>query len=155
MKLPASLLVLLLFTSARLFAAEISIVSLQDLDFGQVPPTVGTLRSRTAFCVALEPRGRYRIIASGDGAAGGFALQGASGVAQLAYRVFVTERGRGRGTEVQANVPLTGLRGKESGNNGRCRPPLGSIFVQIDAAELQQARPDRYRGVLSMTVVPE
>ncbi len=156
MTTPASALLwtTLLIASRCALAAEIAIDNLADLDFGVVPPTVGTLRSRTAFCVSLAPGGRYQVQATGDGPGGAFTLQGSAGAHTLSYRVFVATRGRGRGQEVQPGAPLTGIQGKEP-RAGVCRPPLGSIHVQIDDAELQQAQADRYRGTLSMTVAPE
>lgn len=135
--------------------AELQIRDLGDIDFGEAPATIGTLRSNSSFCVAMQPRGRYSLIGFGDGAGGAFSLiESGNGTHTLDYRVRVSDRGRRRGRPLDAGTPLYGLRASRFRNNGRCNP-RGTIEVIIDGNAIQSARPGRYSGTLMLTVVPE
>lgn len=138
-------------------AAEVQIGSLDDLDFGRVPPTANALRTSAQFCVAVEPRGRYSMTARGDGPGGSFVLLERSdqSIAGLAYQVEVSDRGRRGGQSLRPAVPLGGLRALPPRGNGACRQPFGTITVVIPGQALRAARPGRYRGTLSLTVAPE
>lgn len=153
----ALLLPFMLIGSAVLRAAELQIGSLEDIDFGRVPPTANRIRARASFCVALEPRGRYSITATGNGPGGRFLLQqsSASQLAGLAYSVRVTDRGRRRGRLLQPGIPLSGLRALAPRPDGSCRGPFGTISVSLRGLDLRAARPGLYRGTLSLTVAPE
>lgn len=138
-------------------AAEIEVDELSDFDFGQVPPSAGELTAEDTFCVALLERGSYQITAVTDAPGGEFVLLGVDGVLGrgVAYRVFVNERGGGRGDELMPGVPLTGLRSRARLPNGRCPRPLPRITVTISAGALGRAPPGVYRGALGLTVSPE
>lgn len=135
--------------------AELQIKDLADIDFGEAPATIGTLRSNTSFCVAMQPRGRYSLVGFGNGAGGTFSLiDSGNGIHTLDYRVEVSDRGRRRGQPLLAGIPLSGLRASRFRNNGRCNP-RGAIAVIIDGNDIQNARPGQYKGTLMLTVVPE
>jgi len=141
--------------SAQLRAEEILINDLQDLEFGAVPPTSGTLKASSDLCVVGPPRGFYSLLGFGNGSNGAFSLiESGNGVHTLDYSVSVSERGNGRGQPLIAGVPLTRLRPSNLRGNGRCAPG-GHINVTIDGEDIQGARPGRYSGTLTLTVVPE
>lgn len=146
-----------LFTSVVFAASEIQIEQLSDLEFGQIPPTSGTQTRTATFCVALDVNGSYRVTGVGSGPGGAFTLQNSSSYAAqgIAYQVFVNDRNRRLGRSLEPSVPLQGLRGKRIRRNQRCPRPRGRVSVRIPAAELQSAQPGRYRGTLSLLVVPE
>lgn len=149
------LCVLATLTCQSVGAAEVQITQLADIDFGRVPPTVSEVRSAANFCVALEPQGRFNIIATGDGPGGSFLLQQSGGVGAISYTVTVSDRGRGRGRLVQAGVPLGGLRALSPRPNGACSQPFGTVTAMIDGRALRAARPGFYRGTLNLLVAPE
>lgn len=149
----ALFVILLLNATAK--AADIQVKDLNDVDFGQVPPTAGTLRANSDFCVAMRPRGRYSLIGFGNGSDGAFSLvDSGNGAHSIDYRVRISDRGRNAGQELFKGTPLTGLRASQFRNNGRCNP-RGRIRVIVDGAELQRAAPGSYNGTLTLTVVPE
>ena len=57
-------------THATAADAELQITELKDLDFGLVPPTVGTLTADSDLCVPMVPRSRYSLIGFGNGSGG-------------------------------------------------------------------------------------
>ena len=138
-------------------AAEIEVEELSDIDFGDVPPSVGELTAQNQFCVALADRGNYQIRAFGNAPNGAFVLLGVDGLVRrgIAYRVFVNERGGGRGVELAPGVPLGGLRSRARLPNERCPQPQPSITVSISAEEIGAASTGSYRGSLGLTVAPE
>jgi len=136
-------------------AEEILITDLEDLEFGVVPPTSGTLEASSDLCVVGPPRGFYSLLGFGNGTNGAFSLiESGNGVHTLDYSVSVTARGNGRGQPLIAGVPLTRLRPSNIRGNGRCAPG-GRISVIIDGEDIQGARPGRYNGTLTLTVMPE
>ena len=143
--------------STPAFAAEIEVDELSDIDFGEVPPSVGELRSQTDFCVALSERGNYQISAFTSAPGGAFVLLGADNSVErgVAFEVFVNERGGGRGVQLFPGVPLTGLRSRERLPNGSCPRPQPQISVTIRRSELSRAKSGFYRGSLGLTVAPE
>ena len=137
------------------YAADVQITDLNDVDFGVVPPTVGTLRADSDLCVSMQPRGRYSLVGFGNGTGGAFSLvDSGNGVHTLDYGVRINDRGNRRGRRLVAGVPLTNLRASRFSNNGRCNP-RGRIRVIINGADIQAARPGQYNGTLTLTVVPE
>ncbi len=68
-------IVVWLLSMVNAMAAEISITELGDLNFGQVPPTAGRLVATTTFCVGLDERSRYQVVANGTSNGGRFTLQ--------------------------------------------------------------------------------
>lgn len=138
-------------------AAEIELEALSDIDFGEVPPSIGDLMSQTSFCVALSERGNYQISAFTNAPGSRFVLLGADQVVAhgVAFEVFVSESGGGRGAQLLPGVPITGLRSRERLPNGDCRRPQPQITVTIRGGELSNARPGIYRGSLGLTVAPE
>lgn len=154
---PLALPSVLILTSKHAAAAdaELQIRDLQDLDFGLVPPTVGTLTADSDFCVPMVPRSRYSLIGFGNGSNGAFSLVDPGNTAHtIDYRVRISDRGRGNGDELFANTPLPGLRASNFLPNGRCNP-RGLIRVIIEGSEIQSAAPGSYDGTLTLTVVPE
>ena len=145
------------FSAGSAEAAQIEVEELSDIDFGDVPPSVGELTAENTFCVALVDRGNYQIRAFGNAPNGAFVLLGADGLVSrgIAYRVFVNERGGGRGAELAPGVPLGGLRSRARLPNGRCSQPQPRITVSIPAGEIGAASSGSYRGSLALTVAPE
>ncbi len=142
-------------TSARAAEAQVQITELSDLDFGVVPPTVGTLTAESDLCVPMAPRSRYSLIGFGTGSGGAFSLvDSGNGVHSIDYQVRINDRGRSAGDELFAGTPMTGLRASNFLPNGRCNP-RGQIRIIIDGAEIGSAAPGNYNGTLTLTVVPE
>ena len=85
--------------------ATLRISELTDVDFGEAAPTSGPLRQRTTFCVSMDPRGPFQIIAIGSGANSGFAITNEAGSHnEIRYSV------RLRGQDLTPGVPFSGLR---------------------------------------------
>jgi hypothetical protein len=141
---------LLLVSAAMSNAATLSIVELEDVDFGTVPRNAGAISGDFRFCVSMDPKGPFQIIGVGDGTGGAFALLDTSGGSfEIGYAVVV------RGHELGPGVPFTGLRAAPPGAGGECRPPRYRLTVTVDAADLSSAPAGRYRGRLQLTVAPE
>ncbi len=142
-------------TSIGAEAADVQISDLNDLDFGAVPPTIGTLSANSDLCVPMAPRGRYSLVGFGNGSGGAFSLvDSGNGVHQIDYSVRISDRGQGRAQELNAGVPLTELRASRFLNNNRCNP-RGNIEVIINGTDISGAPPGNYTGTLTLTVVPE
>ena len=136
-------------------AEEILIRDLENVQFGAVPPSSGTLEVSSDLCVTLSSRGRYSLLGFGNGSSGAFSLvDSGNGVHTLDYSVRITDRGNNRGEPLIAGIPLTNLRGSNTNGNGRCNP-TGRIRVIVEGDDIQAAMPGRYSGTLTLTVVPE
>lgn len=152
---PRPLLLGLLLTPICAQSADIQLRDLEDLDFGSVPPTAGNLSAETRFCVPMQPRGRYSLVATGDGQAGQFTLFEAGNSAHsIDYSVLISDRNRRSGRRVRPGVPLNNLRASRFNRNGRCNP-RARLQVSVRGGQLESAAPGRYEGTLSLTVVPE
>ena len=139
----------------QLSAEEILITNLEDVDFGVVPPTTGTLEGNSDLCVVGPPRGFYSLLGFGNGSNGAFSLiETGNAIHTLDYSVSISDRGSNRGQPLIAGVPLTNLRPGNIRGNGRCAPG-GNIRVIIDGGDIQGTRPGHYNGTLTLTVVPE
>ncbi len=71
-------------------AQQILINELSDIDFGRASPTGGKLQADIKFCVVLDQRTTYRVLAYGDEVGGQFNLR--SGPYRMPYRVRFTDR---------------------------------------------------------------
>jgi hypothetical protein len=141
---------LLLVIAATSNAATLSIVELEDVDFGTVPRSAGAITHSFRFCVSMDPRGPFQITGIGDGVGGAFALLNTGGGSfEIGYEVVV------RGHSLIPGVPYAGIRAGPPGPGGECRPPRYRLTVTIDAADLSSAPAGRYRGLLQLTVAPE
>ena len=136
-------------------AADIQIRDLNDINFGEVPATVGTLEGDSSVCVAMRPRGRYSLRGFGSGTNGAFSMVDlGNGVHTLDYSVFFSHNSRGRGQQLTPGQRLRRLRASRFRNNGRCNP-RGRIRVVVDGQDIQAAHPGSYGGTLTLTVEPE
>ena len=131
-------------------AATLSIVELEDVDFGSVPPSAGAVNQSIRFCVSMDPRGPIQLTGIGAGSGGAFALlDTGSGNFEIGYEVVV------RGHNLIPGVPFTGIRAGPPGQGGECRPPRYRLTVTVDAADLASAPAGQYRGRLQLMVAPE
>lgn len=137
-------------------AATLSITELEDIDFGDVPPTADLARQRIRVCVNMTPAGPYNLTGIGAGAGGAFQLnQPGNPSANLDYTVFVGTRGRRARQELEPGVPSDSLMARQPRPNGSCRPPYLNVVVLIDANDLRTAPGGAYQGRLEPTVAPE
>ncbi|MEM7082788.1 MAG: hypothetical protein AAF465_08640 [Pseudomonadota bacterium] len=134
-------------------AQRIVINELSDIDFGSASSTGGRLRADMRFCVALDERRPYRVLAYGEEVGGAFELH--SGPYRIPYRVRYTDRWRARGfRNLTPGQPLMDLRAR--GNfQGVCNRPNARIRVILPANALLQAPAGSYRSTLTLMVTPE
>ena len=138
------------------YAATLAITELEDIDFGDVPPTADLVRQRIRACVNMTPAGPYTITGFGAGAGGAFQLhQPGTPSANLEFSVYVGNRGRRARQQLAPGVPSDSLMARLPRPNGRCRPPFLNIAVLIDATDLRTAPGGTYQGRLELTVAPE
>ena len=135
-------------------AATIIITDLEDVDFGDLPPTSSTIAQRIRACVNSTPAGPYRLLAQGFTTDGSFHLTNGAGEA-LPYDVFASRRRNRLGRPLQAGIPRGGFSARSPNPNGRCRPPRVWITVVVQEEMLQQAPGGAYSGTLQITVAPE
>lgn len=134
-------------------AQQILINELSDIDFGGAAPTGGRLQADVKFCVILDQRTTYRVLAYGDEVGGQFNLR--SGPYRMPYRVRFTDRRRPRGFQrLFPGQPLTGLRTRGN-NNGICRRLNAGVRVELSAAALRRAPSGSYQSTLTLMVSPE
>lgn len=134
--------------------ADISVTDLRDIDFGAVPPTAGRLVTRMDFCVSMDRRGNYGVIALGTGPAGAFTLS--NGVQDIPFTLRFSDRPGRPGAMLTPGIPEMGLRAPRRRNRGGyCNRPSASIELAIAAAALQGASSGQYSGTLVLTVTPE
>ncbi|MFK8017030.1 MAG: hypothetical protein AB8G17_16525 [Gammaproteobacteria bacterium] len=139
--------------SVPAFGANIVIGGLDDLDFGRVTPTSGTVRQSTRVCVAVDDPGRYSLVATGDGPGGQFLLDG--GIALLPFRAFFSDTADRRGRELRTAQPLRNLRAKRIEGNRGCQRRNSRLTVLFDGSDLQAMPSGSYRGTLTLMVTPE
>ncbi len=149
----ASVLAAALVCAPPVAAADILVSLLTDIVLGDVSPTTGELLASTDFCVSLSERGRYTIIASGDGHTGAFEM--GSGIDSIPLSLYFTDRPGRRGARLEPGVPLTNLRGQKRRRRGDCRRLNASLQVRIAASDLEAAGAGSYRGVVVLTGAPE
>jgi hypothetical protein len=141
---------LVLAAAATSNAATLSIVELEDVDFGIVPRSAGAITQSFRFCVSIDPRGPFQITGTGDGSGGAFTLLNTGGGGfEIGYEVVII------GQVLIPGVPFTGIRAGPPGPGGECRPPRYRLTVTLDATDLASAMPGHYRGRLQLTVAPE
>ncbi|MFK7889141.1 MAG: hypothetical protein AB8G16_19975 [Gammaproteobacteria bacterium] len=133
--------------------SNIVISNLRDLDFGAVPPTVGSLRRVSRFCVGLDAGSTYRIAAVGSGEAGEFALSG--GLSILPYTVHYSDRLNRRGRVLASGESQGDFRTRANINRSGCRRRTARITVSIGDQDLQAMPSGRYSGTLTLMVSPE
>ncbi len=151
--IPALAVGLLLIGAVPAWPANIVIGGLDDLDFGRVTPTSGSMRQSTRVCVAVDDPGQYSLIALGDGPGGQFTLDG--GIAMLPFRVFFSDTTNRRGRELQTARPLHNLRAKKIQGNRGCQRRNSRLTLVIDGADLEAMPSGRYAGKLTLMVAPE
>jgi len=133
-----------------LHAAELTITQLEDVDLGEVAPTVRRIQQRTRFCVSSDPAGPFQLTALGSGAAGAFVLSSGAGVAsEIDYEVYAS------GRALVPGVARSGFMARPPRPNGDCRPPLTMMTIVIDPSSVQSAPGGQYSGTLQLTVGPE
>lgn len=129
-------------------AQVVQVGGLSDVAFGTIGAFGADLvrsQSICAFSGALG--GRYTVTASGSGAGGAFTLS--NGASMLPYEVqWNTSAGQSSGSNLSANVPLTGQTMLLS-----C-PVLQttntSLIVILRAADLRAATAGSYSGTLTV-----
>jgi len=151
------LFIVLLLDSALLSAASLRISELKDIDLGDVPPTARGVRRQSSFCVSMDPPGPFQLIGVGMTGSGLFELtETSAGTSQaIPFRVFVSNRARSRGREMQAGIAVGGLRAQRPRRDGECRRARNFITVRIDPGALNRVPAGQYRGGLILTVAPE
>ena len=148
-----ALLLSALFSNSTL-AATITITDLEDVDFGDLPPTSQRIAQRIRACVNSTPAGPYRLLAQGFTSDGSFhLLNGANET--LEYRVRASNRRNRLGRQLESGVAQGGFFSRRSSPRGRCRPPFLWITVLVRPEVLQQSPGGDYRGTLQITVAPE
>lgn len=138
-------------------AGEIVIAGLDGLDLGRWSGR-GDLAAVDRHCVAMTPPGppRFHLEAFGDGPGGTFIL--ADGAARLPFAAFYSD-----GTGVRRLRPgrvLTHLRAQRAPpGRGACfrgaRGERHRIAVRVRERDLARAGAGRFRGQVTLMVVPE
>ncbi len=139
--------------AAPVFAANIQISELSDIDFGRVSPTGGTLSQSITLCISMDSRDGYDLTAWGAGLGGAFELDG--GIAALPFRIFFSDRRNRRGREVRSGEPLRDLSTKGPLYRGGCRQRNSRLTISMDDTQLQTMPSGRYRGTLTLMVSPQ
>ncbi len=137
-------------------AATLQITELSDMDLGEVPAGTSRLRQRMRFCVAMTPAGPYQITANGTRENGRFVLTNGAGTHRsVAFDLFISGRGQGRGRRLQPGIPRGGLSARPPRADGSCRRPFVQLRLQVDRAGLSSAASGHYSGQIQLTVAPE
>lgn len=155
--LKAGLLIVLLQAACApsLMAATIIITDLEDVEFGELPPTAVRVQQRISFCVNSDPAGPFRVTALGSGpSVTDFAISNEAGEV-IPYSVYVARQRNRLGRALQPGVPSDPLQARRLGRDGRCRPPRVWLTVLIEDTDIQGAPGGRYAGTLQITVAPE
>ncbi len=128
--------------------SDVTLPLITDLTVDAISPQSVCLFSSTAT------KG-YRVTASGTGAGGAFTL--ASTSSSLAYAVeWNNLPGRSSGTQLTANLPLTGLVSTATQQACNSGPPTSaSLIVILTSAALSTARADTYQGTLTLVIGAE
>ena len=147
--------VVTLCLSLQTSAATLQVYELEDIDMGDVPADMGTIRQSMQFCVAMEPRGPFNLIVRDLAGGPDFSLRSAYVETEIGYQVHLSQRGRGLGRRVRHGRPVRGLRAARPLSDGRCRRERHSLTVLIPGRELGQAEAGIYQGGVSLTVAPE
>ncbi len=142
--------------SAGATAATLSITEFEDLDFGQLSPSVDRARERVRVCVNMDPAGPYQLTGFGTGSGGAFALTDGTGRHTVGLEVRINAPQLRRGPrELTPGVPLTGLSARPPRPNGNCGRSRVRVLVELRAEDLRQVPAGAYSGVLELTVAPE
>jgi hypothetical protein len=144
--------------AAPTFAAsnKVRITNLSDVSFGTIANlSLDAVVSQSVCLYADTNTNGYNVTASGTGAAGAFALS--SGTASLPYDVeWSNSAGKTSGTQLTANVPLTGqvsAATHQSCSNGPASS--ASLILVLRSAALSSASAGTYSGTLTLLVGPE
>jgi len=151
-----ALLVFGLWGLPPLHAAELTITQLEDVDLGEVAPTVRRIQQRTRFCVSSTPDGPFQLTALGSGSAGEFVLSGGAGIpSEIEFSVYASSRGARRGRALVPGVARGGYMARSPRPDGSCRLPFTMMTIVIDPSTVQSVPGGRYWGTLQLTVGPE
>ena len=151
-----ALLVCGLWGLPPLHAAELTITQLEDVDLGEVAPTVGRIQQRTRFCVSSTPDGPFQLTALGSGSAGEFVLSGGAGIpSEIEFSVYASPRGARLGSALVPGVARSGYMARAPRADGSCRPPFTMMTIVVDPSSIQRVPGGRYWGTLQLTVGPE
>lgn len=135
------------------FTATIIITDLEDVTFGDLPPTIQGVRQRMSFCVNSDPAGPFRLTAIGVENGRFEVFNGAQEA--IPYQIYISRRRARLGREMFAGVTLNNLQARRLRSNGRCRPPRIWLSVLLDETALSRAPAGNYTGTLQITVAPE
>ena len=137
-------------------STNVRISKLSDVTMPLITDLTVDASSPQSVCVfSSTATSGYRVTASGTGTAGAFTL--ASTSSSLAYTVqWNSLPGRTSGTQLTANVPLTGLTStatQQACTNGPATS--ASLIVVLRSAALSSAKADTYQGTLTLVIGPE
>ena len=148
----------MLLTSGPAAAAsnKVRISNLTDLAFGTITNVGANAAQSESLCLYADTNSNgYNITATGSGGGGAFLLS--SGLRTLAYEVqWSSSSGQSSGTQLTANVPLTGQTSaavQQTCNNGPAT--TASLIVVLRSAALSGATAGSYSGTLTLVVGPE
>jgi len=148
------LILLLCLLLSAVANAAIRIYGLDDFRLGRWVLGAGSLRANANLCVSVRPSGPYQITAYGQGANNAFVLSNVGD--NLPYRMFYNDLPRPNGAqELIAGQALSGLRGRNRGNQQRCNRPNANISIFISDSDLAQISAGRYSGTIVIVVGPE
>lgn len=136
-------------------AATLSITQMQDIDFGEVPPTADQVEDQVSLCVNMDPSGPIRLTAIGSGSGGEFLLHQADPRFGVGFEVWVSNRRNRPSHKLEPGVAATRLMARRPLPNGRCRRPFTYLTVIINTQDLRSAPGGNYGGRLEITVAPE
>ena len=129
---------------------------LSDVGFGTVA-NLGqdAVRNQSICLYADTPTNGYNVTGTGSGPGGSFQLS--SGTASLPYEVqWNSSAGQSSGTQLNANVPLTGQSSaatQQTCNNGPATS--ASLVVVLRSTALSSATAGSYSGTLTLVVGAE
>ena len=153
----SALLALLPFCPTIAAAQTVSTPTLGAVNFGQIASLFTDLPSAQNLCAFGSVAGvRYSVLATGSGAGGAFMLT--NGTSNLPYEVQWSQSGNATsGTDVKANVPLTGQNetGLLTVLGCALGIPTASLITIVRATSLQQATAGPYAGTLTIILTSQ
>lgn len=142
-------------SSAARAADKARVSGFADASFGIVTGFGDQSISQSLCAYSSSKTATYSVMASGDGAAGAFALS--SGSSQLGYDVLWADAPNlSGGTALAPNVPLSGLTSTASQQSCISGPPASaSLTIVLRDSILRSALAGSYSGAVQITIAPE
>lgn len=135
---------------------KVRISSVTDVAFGTVTNLGADAVSSQSLCLYADTNiNGYNVTASGTGTGGAFQLS--SGLGSLAYEVqWSSSAGQSSGSQLAANVPLTGQISSASHQTCSNGPATtASLVLILRSAALSSASAGSYNGTLTLVVGAE